>query len=98
MKIKILRKLAFYEGISYLLLFAVTMPLKYIMNMPQPNLIIGSLHGLLFILYCLYAFLVYKEIKGWNLKILLIVLIASILPFGTFILDSKLLKKYDKSI
>ncbi len=96
MKIKILRKLAFYEGISYLLLFAVTMPLKYLMNLPQPNMIVGSIHGLLFILYCLYALLAYKELGTWNLKILAIVLIASILPFGTFILDSQLLKKYDK--
>ena len=94
--IKILRKLAIYEGISYLLLFAVTMPIKYILQITQPNFIVGLIHGILFILYCIFSVFVYKEIKVWGIKTFAIVIIASLLPFGTFILDSKLLKHYDK--
>lgn len=94
--IKILRKLAIYEGISYLLLFAVTMPIKYLLQITQPNFIVGLIHGILFILYCIFSVLVYKEIKEWGIKTFAIVIIASLLPFGTFILDSKLLKHYDK--
>lgn len=94
--IKIFRKIALLEGISYLLLFAVTMPLKYLLDMPQPNYIVGLIHGLLFVVYCIYSLIIFKEIDDWNYKTLGIVLIASLLPFATFILDKKLLKKYDK--
>lgn len=94
--IKIFRKIALLEGISYLLLFAVTMPLKYLLDMPQPNYIVGLIHGLLFVVYCIYSLILFKEFEDWNYKTLGIVLIASLLPFATFILDKKLLKKYDK--
>jgi len=94
--IKIFRKIALLEGISYLLLFAVTMPLKYYFSMPEPNYIVGSLHGLLFVLYCIYSIIVFKEIEEWTYSTLGLVLLASILPFGTFYMDAKLLKQYDK--
>ena len=49
-----LRILAILEGISYLLL-GLTMPLKYWYNMGMPNKIVGMIHGVLFIAFCLWV-------------------------------------------
>jgi len=83
-----LRVIGFLEGVSYLLLMGVAMPLKYIWDMPGANIGIGYAHGFLFILYCILV-LPAKFEKKWNLKITFFVLLASLLPFGTFIADKK---------
>lgn len=85
-----LRLLAILEGISYLL-FAITMPLKYALDIPQPNVFVGMAHGWLFILYiifCIQNIFIYR----WKLGQSLLVLAASLIPFGTFIADAKLFK------
>jgi integral membrane protein len=87
----ILRLLAVAEGISYLL-FALTMPIKYMLNNPMPNKIVGMAHGVLFIAYCIWVILVGLE-KKWNFTTLLLAGFASLIPFGTFIADSKIFKK-----
>lgn len=81
------RKIAFYEGISFLVLLLVAMPMKYFAGMPLAVTIIGGLHGALYVAYMILAFLVldeYKKSFGWLTKAFL----ASIIPFGTFIMDS----------
>ncbi|WP_296621961.1 DUF3817 domain-containing protein [Marivirga sp.] len=89
--IKNLRVLAILEGISYLLL-GVTMPLKYMMEMPQPNYFVGMAHGVLFIGYC--SLVLYVAIKrNWTLKLTLLSLAASLIPFGTFYADWKWFRK-----
>lgn len=87
-----LRILAISEGISYLLL-ALTMPIKYIYGNPLPNKIVGYAHGFLFIAYCLWVLIVGIE-KKWNFKTLFLAGFASLLPFGTFVADAKIFKKY----
>ena len=85
-----LRILAILEGISYLLLFP-TIILKYGFEMGLPNKIVGSIHGLLFILYSVWV--VYYAIKmKWNLMKTLLCLAASLFPFATFIVDQRILK------
>ncbi len=85
-----LRILAILEGISYLLLLP-TIILKYGFEMGLPNKIVGSIHGLLFILYSVWV--VYYAIKKkWNLMKTLICLAASLFPFATFIVDQRILK------
>ena len=86
------RMISYLEGISYLLILFVTMPLKYLFEEPQPNKVIGMAHGVLFLLYIVLAFLVKPE-KNWSTKTLLIVLLCSIIPFGTFWMDKKYLSK-----
>lgn len=88
--LKQLSALAILEGISYLL-FAITMPLKYMYEMAGPNKVVGMIHGVLFLAYCTWVIMVAKEQK-WNIKITLLALIASLLPIATFIVDIKLLK------
>ena len=85
-----LRILAILEGISYLLLIP-TIILKYGFEMGLPNKIVGSIHGLLFILYSVWV--VYYAIKKkWSLIKTLICLAASLFPFATFIVDQRILK------
>lgn len=88
---KIFRVVAFLEGVSYLLLLFVAVPIKYFGDDPQYVKMLGMPHGLLFVAYVILAFLLKNEYK-WNNKTFFIVLIASVLPFGTFYVDKKYLK------
>ena len=87
-----LRILGFLEGISYLLIIGVTMPLKYGLDMHTPNKIVGMFHGVLFITYCIWVLLAAKKYE-WKIKVTAGALVASILPFGTFVADKKIFKK-----
>ncbi len=88
---KIFRVISFLEGVSYLLLLFVAVPIKYFGNDPSYVKLLGMPHGILFMLYIVLAFVIKPELK-WNLKTFFIVLIASIVPFGTFYVDKKYLK------
>lgn len=91
MILKVFRTVAILEGISYLLLFALSMPLKYWGGIGEPNMYIGYAHGALFIGYLILALIAWN-LKKWNLKVLFYLILASFLPFGTFYLDTKFLK------
>lgn len=86
-----LRLIAFMEGISFLLLLFIAMPLKYIAKMPEPNMFIGTAHGILFVLYVLFLIQVAIE-YSWNWKQASFGFVASVVPFGTFYADAKLFK------
>jgi len=72
-----------FEGISYLLLLGIAMPLKYIWDFPYAVQYIGWAHGLLFMIYLVMALRCYVVLK-WSFKWLFLAGIASILPFGPF--------------
>jgi len=84
-----LRSAAYLEGISYLLLLFVAMPMKYLAGQPLAVRVVGSLHGALFIWL---GILVLGGIRsrgkslGWGARIGL----ASLIPFGTLVLDREL--------
>jgi len=80
------RKIAFAEGVSFLLLLCVGMPLKYFAGFPLTVTILGSIHGILFIAFIILALLVKSEYSK-NFWWLAKAFIASIIPFGTFIMD-----------
>jgi integral membrane protein len=84
------KKLAIAEGISFLIILGITMPLKYLMHNGTPNKILGMIHGALFIYYIIAVFLVKDKFK-WNAKQTLIALVASIIPFGTFYVEKKMI-------
>jgi len=88
------RIIAILEGISYLALFAVTMPLKYMADIPLPNIYVGNAHGILFIAYCILAIIV-CVVKKWGFKRMAIFLIASLLPFATFYIERKYISSGD---
>ncbi len=84
------RWLAVAEGISYLLL-GITVPLKRIYNIPEPNFVVGSIHGVLFIAYCILLLVLMIDMK-WSFKKGFILFIASLIPFGTFWAEKKYLR------
>jgi integral membrane protein len=89
--LNLFRTVSILEGISYLALFAVTMPLKYLAEILEPNKWVGQAHGILFITYIILAVIFWWQ-KKWSYKKGLILLVASLLPFATFYVDEKYLK------
>jgi|TARA_B100000768_G_scaffold6679_1_gene7634 integral membrane protein len=85
---KAFRLISFLEGISYLLLLFVAVPIKYFQGDESYVKMLGMPHGILFIGYIVLAIIIQKKMK-WNLKNLGIVSLASIVPFGTFYIDKK---------
>ena len=83
-----LRIVAVLEGISYILLLFIATPLKYLKDMPHYVELLGMPHGILFMLYVVLAILISDKMR-WSKKTLAIVLMASIIPFGTFYIDKK---------
>lgn len=91
MNIKTLRWVGFLEGISFLLLLFIAMPMKYMFDNPILVKYVGMGHGVLFIAFLVVLFVVCEKQK-WSLKVFILGLIASILPFGPFVFDAKLKK------
>lgn len=83
-----LRIIAFLEGISYLVLLGIAMPLKYFYNQPQAVKTVGMAHGVLFVLFVVLLLFVHIELK-WKLSKTFWVFISSLIPFGTFYADVK---------
>jgi integral membrane protein len=83
------RVIGLIEGISYLVLLGIAMPLKYFLDYPAAVKIAGSLHGLFFVLYILaLAHVTFKN--RWSIMRVVGAFIASLLPFGNFVLDARL--------
>jgi integral membrane protein len=87
-----LRAIGLVEGVSFLLLLGVAMPLKYFAGVPQAVTIIGWLHGMLFITFCI-ALAQARQEANWNARRTGVVLLAGLLPFGPFVIDSRLRKE-----
>jgi integral membrane protein len=84
-----LRVIAFIEGISFLLLLGVAMPLKYFAGIPEAVKTAGWIHGVLFMLY-LFAVAEVTVRQRWSFALACGALVASLVPFGTFVLDARL--------
>ncbi|RAL24300.1 DUF3817 domain-containing protein [Thermoflavimicrobium daqui] len=89
-----LRIIGFIEGLSFLLLLGIAMPLKYLADIPEFVTITGWIHGVLFVLY-LVAVAHVTVVHRWSFGKIIGALAASVLPFGPFVLDAKLLRDND---
>ena len=87
--IPFLRRIALIEGWSFLILLGIAMPLKYMAGMPMAVKIVGWAHGVLFVLLC-WALLQTLLNTKWSIFRCAAVFIASLLPFGPFLLDRKM--------
>ena len=85
----VLRIVGLLEGLSFLVLLGIAMPLKYMADSPRAVEIVGALHGFLFVLYVILALVVTVVCKlpWWRL---VQALLASLIPAGTFWFDRKL--------
>ena len=90
--LSILRKIGFAEGLSWLLLLGIAMPLKYMAGEPMPVKIVGWIHGLLFIAFLIQLYRVQSAYR-WPLKKTVLGILAAFLPFGTWIFDAQLKKQ-----
>jgi integral membrane protein len=86
------RVISFLEGISYLLLLFIAVPIKYSQGDASYVKMLGMPHGILFMGYIVLAIIIQKQMQ-WNLKTIGIVILASVIPFGTFYVDKKYLQK-----
>jgi integral membrane protein len=84
-----LRIVAFLEGISFLVLLGIAMPLKYMASYPGPVKVVGMIHGVLFLAY-VFLLLWTKAEYRWTFTKTLLAFIASLVPFGTFYADKKI--------
>lgn len=88
---KFFRLITLLEGLSYIFLLCIAVPLKYWGGDESWVKLLGMPHGLLFMAYIVLA-LFLREDYQWGIKETFIVLLASIVPFGTFYVDKKYLR------
>ena len=91
-KLSWLRKAGIAEGISFLVLIGIAMPLKYLMHQPMAVKIFGWIHGILFVAFLFLAW-EYKTDKNKSFKWFATAFLAAIIPTGTFFFDKKLKKE-----
>ena len=85
---KLFRITAYLEGISFLVLLLIAMPLKYVWDMPLAVRVVGSAHGAFFVAYCIVGAIVWKQQK-WPARVAAMAFIAAFLPAGPFLFDHK---------
>jgi integral membrane protein len=92
------RTVGFIEGTSALILFFISMPLKYLSGIPDTGKAVvfwvGLIHGILFISYATVTFIAWGR-GALTAKLVGLAAIASIVPFGPFVIDRRL-KEYDQ--
>lgn len=77
------KRIAFWEGVSYLVLLFIAMPLKYFFDSPAAVRYVGMAHGVLFIAYVMLLVLNWSD-RGWSFKKAVLYFLASLFPFATF--------------
>ncbi|WP_308639703.1 DUF3817 domain-containing protein [Paenibacillus silvisoli] len=87
-----LRVITLLEGLSYLVLLGIAMPLKYAADLPEAVRVVGSLHGLFFTLYLLAVAHVTFAYR-WSMWKVLFAVASAFVPFGNFLLDRRLLRQ-----
>ncbi len=81
------------EGYSYLILLFIAMPLKYLAGFAIAVKIVGMIHGILFIAFCILLVQAWQDVK-WPFSKNILFFIASLIPFGTFFTKNKI-KAYE---
>lgn len=96
-KVGRLRIIGLLEGISLLILVFVAVPLKYYKDNPAGSQMMGPVHGVLFLLFVFNTLSVGVE-QRWKFRVTTWkVLLACLIPFGTFYIDRSILSKIKSS-
>ena len=90
----ILRLFGFLEGTSFLLLLFIAMPIKYLWQEPSWVTAIGSVHGTLFLVFVFLTIVIAIKQRWKHTETTWKVLLASVVPFGTFYVDMKILRNF----
>lgn len=83
------RLVAFLEGLSFVVLLFIAMPLKYYAGLPLAVRVVGIVHGVLFIGFVI-TLLRAATVHRWPVSRSLVAFVASLLPLGTFVFDRSL--------
>jgi len=86
------RRIAVAEGISFIVLLLIAMPLKYFLGIPEAVKVVGWIHGILFVMYVVVLAIVHF-VARWSVWFSAWAFFLSLIPFGTFYLDWQLRKK-----
>ncbi len=88
-QLQLFRKVAFIEGLSFIILVFVAMPLKYIWDTPEAVSVVGMIHGILFIIYIWILIRVWIDLD-WKFSRAALGVFVSLVPFGTMFFDPSL--------
>ncbi len=91
-----LRIVGIIEGISFLLLLGIAMPLKYLGDIPEAVKVVGWAHGVLFIGFIVLLWLA-MQLADWSLKRGAMFFVAALIPFGPFLVDKHLRRYADEA-
>lgn len=83
------RVLSLIEGVSLISLFCIAMPAKYYFGLFDVVWPVGMTHGMLWMALVMFSLPVSHK-QGWSVFFWMMVLLASVIPFACFFLDSKL--------
>lgn len=89
--IKTLRITALLEGLSFLILLLIAMPLKYVWDLPAAVRIVGMAHGVLFVAYIYIVLAAWYKFKMSKTAVA-ISLAGGFFPLGTFYADHRYFK------
>lgn len=91
-----LRTTGIIEGISFLILLGIAMPMKYVFGQPELVRYVGSIHGVLTILYIFLLINVSIRMQ-WSIKTTALAFIASLVPFGMLYAEFKIFRQAAQS-
>jgi len=91
-----LRLIAILEGISFLILLGIAMPLKYVAGQPEAVKIVGWAHGILFMIFCVALAIAFRAAR-WPVRRAAIVFVAALVPFGPFVIDGRLKREDEEN-
>ena len=81
-----LRTMGILDGLSLLILLGIAMPLKYFAGLPLAVTIMGSLHGVIFIVYI--ASIAWAQLRlQWPIVYSIVAVLVAFIPLGNFVLD-----------
>ena len=91
------RLVAFLEGLSFIVLLGIAMPLKYLADMPMAVRVVGMAHGILFVVY---LFSLGELLVGghWKLRRAAIAFLAALVPFGTFLVELSIRREQARAV
>ncbi len=95
--LRALRIVGYVEGASFLILLGIAMPLKYLADSPMAVKYVGSAHGGLWILYLIAAAWAAMS-RRWGVGKMAGAFAASVLPFGPFVFDARVLKREEEAL
>lgn len=84
-----LRIIGILEGVSFLVLLGIAMPLKYLAGQPQAVKLVGWAHGVLFVAF-VAVLLHASTLRNWPISRRIKAFVSALLPFGTFALDTQI--------